>query len=127
MLLPRSSTVEVAASPPAVGLWAEQAFQLHQAPDSDAVGADVGLDVGGRLIDGGQVDAEPLRAPLQRRRDRPAQVRVLAKSPPKQVIELTFGIESGVLPTSTGRAAGAHWEHRAAACMGQQRTILVRE
>jgi len=76
-LLPRSSTVEVAASPPAVRLWPELAFQLHQAPDPGAVGADVGLDVGGRLLDGGQVDAEQLSAPLQRCRDRPALVRVV--------------------------------------------------
>ena len=72
-----SSTVEVPASPPAVRLRSEQAFQLHQTPDPGAVGAEVGLDVRGRLADGGQVDAEQLRAPFQRRRDRPAQVRVL--------------------------------------------------
>jgi hypothetical protein len=77
VLLPRSSTVEVAASPPAVRLWPELAFQPHQAPDPGAVGAEVGLDGGGRLTDGGQVDAQQLRAPLQRRRDRPAQVRVV--------------------------------------------------
>jgi hypothetical protein len=73
----RSSTVGVPASPPAVCLRSEQAFQLHQAPDSGAVGAEVGLDVGGCLADGSQVDAEQLRAPFQRRRDRPAHVRVL--------------------------------------------------
>src|SRR5215207_1137968 len=77
LLLPRSSTVEVAAAPPAVRLRRELAFQLHQAPDPGAVGTEVGLDVGGRLIDGGQVDAKQLRAPLQRRRDRPAQIRVV--------------------------------------------------
>jgi hypothetical protein len=74
VLLPLSSTVEVASSPLTVCLGPELAFQLHQAPDPRAVGAEVGLDVGGRLTDGGQVDAEQLRAPLQRRRDRPAQV-----------------------------------------------------
>jgi hypothetical protein len=77
VLLPRSSTVEVAASPAAVCLWPELALQLHEAPDPGAVGMDVGLDAGGHLCDGGQVDAEQLRAPLQRRRDRPAQVRVV--------------------------------------------------
>jgi hypothetical protein len=77
LLLPRSSTVEVAASPPAVRLGPELALQLHQAPDPGVVGTDVGLDVGGRLTDGGQVDAEQLGASLQRRRDRPAQVWVV--------------------------------------------------
>jgi hypothetical protein len=77
VLRPRSSAVEVPASPPAVRRRSEQAFQLHQAPDPGAVGAEVGLNVGGRLVDGGQVDAEQLRAPLQRRRDRPAQIRVV--------------------------------------------------
>jgi hypothetical protein len=75
-LLPRSSTVEVATSPPAVGLGPELALQLHQAPDP-GVGTEVGLDVGRRLTDDRQVDAEQFRAPLQRRRDRPAQVRVV--------------------------------------------------
>jgi hypothetical protein len=76
-VLLRSSTVEVAASPPAIRLGPELAFQLHQAPDPGAVGADVGLDLSGGLADGGQVDAEQLRARLQRRRDRPAQVWVV--------------------------------------------------
>jgi hypothetical protein len=72
--LPCSSTVEVTAAPSSVRLGPELAFQLHQAPDPGAVGAQVGLDLGGRRIDGGQVDAEQLHAPRQRRRDRPAQV-----------------------------------------------------
>jgi hypothetical protein len=71
----RSSTVEVAASPRAVRLGLEVAFQLHQTPDPGAIGTELGLDVGGRLTDGGQVDAEQLCAPLQRRCDRPAHVR----------------------------------------------------
>jgi hypothetical protein len=73
VLLPRSSAVEVAAAPPGVRLRPELALQLHEAPDPGAVGAEVGLDVGGRRTDGGQVDAEQLRAALQRCRDRPAQ------------------------------------------------------
>jgi hypothetical protein len=77
VLLPRSSAVEEAASPAAVQLWPELALQLHQAPDPGAVGADVGLDVGGRLVEGSQVNAEQLRAPLKRCCDRPAQVRVV--------------------------------------------------
>jgi hypothetical protein len=43
--------VEVAASPPAVCLGSELAFQLHQAPDPGAVGAELGLDLGGRLTE----------------------------------------------------------------------------
>ena len=39
---PDSSTVEVAASPPAVHLWPELSLKLHQAPDPGAVGAEVG-------------------------------------------------------------------------------------
>ena len=74
---PNSSAVEVAASPPAVRLGPELSLKLHEAQDPGAVGAEVGLDVGGRLTDGGQVDAEQLGAPLQRRRDRPAQVQVV--------------------------------------------------
>jgi hypothetical protein len=66
-----SSAVEVAASPPAVRLGPELALQLHQAPRLGAIGTKVGLDVGGRRTNGGQVDAEQLRASLQRRRDRP--------------------------------------------------------
>jgi hypothetical protein len=77
VLLLRSSTVEIAASPPAVRPWPELAFQLHQAPDPGAVGTEVGLDVGGRRAGGSQVDAKQLRTPLQRRRDRPVQIRVV--------------------------------------------------
>jgi hypothetical protein len=72
-----TSTVDIAASAAAVRLGPELAFQQHEAPDPDAIRTDVGLDVGGRLADCGQVDAEQLRAPLKRRRDRPAQVRVV--------------------------------------------------
>jgi hypothetical protein len=53
-----SSTVKVAAPAAAIHLGPELALQLHQAPDLGAVGADVGLHVGGQLADGGQVDAE---------------------------------------------------------------------
>ena len=73
VLRPRSSTVEVAASAPAVHLWAELALQLRQAPDSGAVGAQVGLDLDGQLTDGGEVDPEQLRALFQRGRERSAQ------------------------------------------------------
>jgi hypothetical protein len=38
-----------------------------------------------------------------------------------------FEVESGILPSATGRIVGAHWGHRAPVCTGQQRTILVRD
>ena len=71
------SAVEVAASPPAIRLGPKLALKLHQAPDHGAVRANVGLDLGGRLANGGQVDAEQLRTPLQRRRDRPTQIGIV--------------------------------------------------
>ena len=57
-VLLRSSTIEVAASAPAVHLWVQLALQLRKAPDPGAVGAEVGLDLGGQFMDGGEVDAE---------------------------------------------------------------------
>jgi hypothetical protein len=81
------SAVEVAAAAPAVGRRSELPLQLHEAPDPGAVGAEVRLDVGGELADGGQVGAEQLGAPLQQRRDRPVQV----------------------LRTATGPTVGRHW------------------
>jgi hypothetical protein len=52
------SAVEVAAPAPPVRLGPELSLKLHQAPDPGAVGADVRLDLGGQLADGGEVDAE---------------------------------------------------------------------
>jgi hypothetical protein len=72
-----ASAVEVDAPTPAVRLGSELPLKQYEAPDLGAVGADVGLDVRGRLTDGGQVDAKQLRTPLQRRRDRPVQIRVV--------------------------------------------------
>ena len=46
-LLPHASTVQVAATPAAICRWPELAFQLHQAPEPGAVGAQVRLDLGG--------------------------------------------------------------------------------
>src|SRR3982750_896117 len=63
-----ATAVQETTAAPAVGLGSELAFQLHEAPDPGAVGAEVRLDRGGQLADGGQVDAEQLRALLQRRR-----------------------------------------------------------
>jgi hypothetical protein len=71
------SAVEVTAPTPAVRLGPELALELHEAPDPGAVGADVRLNLGGQLTDDGEVDAEQLRAPLQRRRDRPTQIRIV--------------------------------------------------
>jgi hypothetical protein len=50
----------------------ELSLKLHETPDLDAVHAEVRLDAGGRLGDSGQVDAEQLRTPVERGRDRPA-------------------------------------------------------
>jgi hypothetical protein len=69
--------VEVATPAPAIRLGPQLPLKLHEAPDPGAVGAEVRLDLGGQLVDGGQVDAEQFGASLQRRRDRPAQVRVV--------------------------------------------------
>jgi hypothetical protein len=52
---------------------AEAGVPAAQAPDPGAVGTEVGLHVGRRRTDGGRVDPEQLRTPLQRRRDRPAR------------------------------------------------------
>jgi hypothetical protein len=55
-------------------LEAKLALELHETPDLGAICADVGLDVGGGLANGGQLDAERLRTPVKRGRDRPAEV-----------------------------------------------------
>ena len=49
------------------------ALKLREAPDLGAVDPNIGFDVGGRLADGGEVDAEQLGAALQRSRDRPGE------------------------------------------------------
>ena len=50
-----------------------------------------------------------------------------AESPLEQAIELLFEVPSAMLPTAIGRIVGAHWGHRPPVCVGQQRTILVRD
>jgi hypothetical protein len=82
------SAVEVAAPAPAIRLGPELPLKLHEAPDPGAIGADIRLDVGGQLAHGSEVDAEQLRAPLQRRRDRPAQVRVVPSPHPNRLSNL---------------------------------------
>jgi hypothetical protein len=57
---------DVAAPDPTVGVGPQVPLELHQAPDLGAVNSNVGLDVGGRLADGVEVDAEQLGALLQR-------------------------------------------------------------
>jgi hypothetical protein len=68
-----AAAADVAAAHPPERLGPELAFELHEAPDLRAVHPDVGLDPGGGPADGGQVDAEQGRAPLQRGRDRPVE------------------------------------------------------
>jgi hypothetical protein len=87
---PGPSAVKVAAPTPAVRLGLELAVKLHQAPDLRAVGTDVRLNVDGQLADGGQVDTEQLRAPLQRRRDRPAQVGLVPSPYRGRLLEQVF-------------------------------------
>ncbi len=76
-------------------LRAELALELHEAPDLGAVRTDVGLHVGGGLADGGQVDAEQLRAAVERGRDRPAEVGVVPfpGSHPRRLVERAFEVE----------------------------------
>ena len=66
------STADVAAPHAPVCLGTKAPLQLHEAPDLAAVDPEVRLDVGRCPLDGGEVDAEQLRAPFQRRRDRSA-------------------------------------------------------
>src|SRR6266511_2632126 len=70
-------------------------LELHQAPDLDAVRADVGLDVGGHATNGGQVDAEDLRAPVEGGGDRPVAIGVVAfpGSHRSSLVERVFDFE----------------------------------
>ena len=108
-------TVEVAAAPPGVCLRPEPPLKLHEAPDPGAVGADVRLDADGHLSDGGQVDAEQLCAPLQRRRDRPAQIRVVPSPHHGSVtntcskVHSTVGLEMVTEGRSQGQHPGSSW------------------
>ena len=103
-----ASVVGVAAAASAVGRGSELPLKLHEAPDPGAVGAEVRLDLCGQRADGGQLDTEQLGASLQRRRDRPAQVRVVAGST-DSVIEQTSMSDNGtslVLVDSRWSTAG---------------------
>jgi hypothetical protein len=88
------AAVQVAAPPPAEPFRSELPLQQHQAPHLGAVPANVRFDAGGQLADGGQVDAEQLRAPLQRRRDRPAHLWVVPRPHRSRLPEQAFEIES---------------------------------
>ena len=99
---PGSSPIQVAAAPPAVGLRPHPPLQLHQAPDLGAVRTEVGLDVGGQLADDGQVDAQQLCAPLQRRRDWPAQLRVVPGPRCSKLPKHMFGRKPGSPPAKRG-------------------------
>jgi hypothetical protein len=102
------STADVAAPDPSVCLSVALAHQPHQAPDLAAVDTDVGLDVAAPLDDG-RVDAEQLRAPLQRRGDRPRVSRVVQFPGPHadSLVEHTFEVQWGKwdkqAPTRLGR------------------------
>jgi hypothetical protein len=56
---------DVPAADPAIGVRAQVALELHHAPDLGSIDPQVGLDVGGRLLDGLEVDTEQLGAALQ--------------------------------------------------------------
>ena len=58
------------AADPAIGVRAQLALELHQAPDLAAIDPNIGLDVGGGLSDVVEVDAEKLGAAFQGRGDR---------------------------------------------------------
>jgi hypothetical protein len=70
----RRRRTRVAAADPAVGVGPQLPRQLHQAPDLGAVDPNIGLDVGGRLADGGEVDAEEYGAAFQGSGDRRVRV-----------------------------------------------------
>jgi hypothetical protein len=89
------SAVEVTAPPSAEALRPELPLQQHQAPYLGAVRANVRFDAGGQLADGGQVNVKHLRAPLQRRRDRPAHLRVVPGPHRSRLTEQAFEIQSG--------------------------------
>jgi hypothetical protein len=109
--------VEVPARSRRYASGPELAVELHQAPDLGAVRADVGRDVVGRLLDGGEVDAEQLGALLQRRRDRPAQGRVVPGPHRTKGIEHRFESGSGRLRSPTGPLTA--WVGRAGAATGR--------
>jgi hypothetical protein len=48
-------------------------LELHQAPNLGAVHPNVGFDVNGRSMDGGEVDAEELGAAIEWGSDRPGE------------------------------------------------------
>ena len=106
----RPAAVDVATPPPAVRLRPQLPLQQHQAPDLGAIRPDVRLDAGGHLADCGHVDAEQLRAAVERRRNRPAQVRVVpgphrcSVSNKRSRIELGSGGGSGTAAGDAGLA-----------------------
>jgi hypothetical protein len=118
------SALQVSAPAPAVGLGPELTLELHEAPDSGAVSSDVWLNVGGQRMDGGQVDAEQLAAVFQRRRDRPAQVRVVPSphGPRVSNTSSTVNRERCVVRRAAHSRGGPHWGRNWAEPGGQQRT-----
>jgi hypothetical protein len=59
---PWTSPGDVAATDATVGVRPQLPLELHQAPDLSAVDPNIRLEVGGRRLDGVQVDTEQLRA-----------------------------------------------------------------
>jgi hypothetical protein len=102
VLLRRSSTVEVATSPPAVHLWPELAFQLHQAPDPGAVGwggtARPWRPARGRGRGRRRANSAHFSSDAAMARSRSAR----AKSPSAADQRTTFEIESAILLARPG-------------------------
>src|SRR5829696_96570 len=69
---------DVAAADPAVSVRAKLPLELHQTPDFGAVDPDVGVDVGGRLPDGGEIHAQEFGAALKRGGDWPGEGGVMS-------------------------------------------------
>jgi hypothetical protein len=118
------STVDVAAPASAVRLGPQLPLELHQAPNLGAIYADVRLNRGGHLADGGQIGAEQLRASLQRRRDRPSQVRVMPGPHRTRVSNTSSGAnrERCVVRRAAHSLGGPCWGRNSAEPGGQQRT-----
>ena len=77
-----------------------------------------------RAYGGGQVDAEQLRAPLQRRRDRPAQVQVVPGPHRTSISNTSSRVERErcVARKAAQSLGGPRWGRNSAESGGQQRT-----
>jgi hypothetical protein len=104
VLLPRSSTVEVAAAPPPVGLGPELASQLHEAPDPGAIGGDVRA----------RRWWPPRESLPGRRRAAPRAAPVAAPEPPNREHRQRFLLllVARLRPGTVGGWVGRSWRHR---------------